>query len=242
MRLVPTTRTPLTAAQTLAAFYDALVPAIGGIGARVLAMVTAQSALETGRWKSLYCFNFGNEKVGSSWDGDYYQIRCNEIIDHKVVWFDPPHPQTWFRAFDSAAEGADSHIEFLTKHEPTAFNAALAGDPVAYAHQLKVHGYYTASEALYARAVVSLFNEFLPIAQKVVADAAALREAREAAPKPARSPVSDADLVALAPLVDLPDWRPDLQLQTQADALAADLDDAAGDAARAQEPTGKIDT
>ena len=224
--LVPTLRTPLTSAQAIAGFHAACLRVVGMLADEALAIIVSQSALETGRWKSLYCNNFGNEKATSSWSGDYYMIRCNEILsDGKLHWFDPPHPQTWFRAFPDAATGAESHVRFLSQNArySEAWHAALRGDPVAYAHALKVHGYYTASEALYTKAVVSLFNEFLPI----------VRSTSAAPPPPAvepsqvRSPMSDADLLHVAPLLDLPDWRPAVDAQNAADSLHDDETDAA---------------
>lgn len=227
MKLVPTVRTTLTSAQAIAGFHAACMRVAGMLTDEAVAIIVSQSALETGRWKSLYCFNFGNEKATASWSGDYYMIRCNEIIGGKLEWFDPPHPQTWFRAFPDAATGAESHVRFLSQSAryAQAWHAALVGDPAAYAHALKVHGYYTASEALYTRAVVSLFNEFLPI----VKQAASAPLPQPVEPSPVRSPMSDADLVAVAPLLDLPDWRPAVLDDVQADELAADLHDGATD-------------
>src|SRR5690242_20203330 len=65
-----------------------------------LALLYAQSALETGRWKKIYNYNFGNIKRNG--DEDYCMFKCNEIINGKTIWFNPPHRQTWFRAYPSA--------------------------------------------------------------------------------------------------------------------------------------------
>lgn len=45
-----------------------------------IAMLMAQSALETGRWKSNRCFNLGNVKAGSSWTGDYCYYYASELV------------------------------------------------------------------------------------------------------------------------------------------------------------------
>ena len=45
-----------------------------------LAVLLAQSALETGHWKYSYCYNLGNAKAGSSWDGDYCFYPADEIV------------------------------------------------------------------------------------------------------------------------------------------------------------------
>jgi peptidoglycan hydrolase-like protein with peptidoglycan-binding domain len=45
-----------------------------------LAVLLAQSALETGHWKKSYCFNLGNQKATSKWEGDYCFYPADEIV------------------------------------------------------------------------------------------------------------------------------------------------------------------
>lgn len=45
-----------------------------------LALLLAQSALETGNWKKSYCFNLGNAKAGDSWTGDHCFYFADEIV------------------------------------------------------------------------------------------------------------------------------------------------------------------
>ncbi len=45
-----------------------------------LAVLLAQSALETGHWKTSYCYNLGNAKAGPSWTGDYCFYHADEIV------------------------------------------------------------------------------------------------------------------------------------------------------------------
>jgi len=167
-----------------------------------LAVVVAGSALETGRWRSLYCYGFGNVKAGSTWPGLYYTIRLNEVETRSgkrvVVWYDPVlgelvgkngparypnkpyadppgHYQCRMRAFPDAASGAAEHVEFLAvdttpnngkpNRYARAWQAAMDGDPEAFCRELGAAGYYTADVDTYARAVVSLFRTYLPIAQ-----------------------------------------------------------------------------
>lgn len=126
-----------------------------------LAILTAQSALESGRWRSCHRFNLGNVKAGQSYEGYYTQFRCNEVLKDKLEWFDPPHPQTNFRAFLSLEGGCLDHVRILKRRFPGAFGAAKAGDPALFGHALKLERYYTADEAPYVRAVTSLTSEYL---------------------------------------------------------------------------------
>jgi hypothetical protein len=46
-----------------------------------LAVLLAQSALETGRWKHCYCFNLGNAKATEAWTSDYCFYEADEIVN-----------------------------------------------------------------------------------------------------------------------------------------------------------------
>lgn len=131
-----------------------------------LAILWAQSALETGRWKSMHNYNWGNikKKHAPNDDGHYFTMfRCNELINKRLEWFNPPHIQTHFRAYKSATDGAEDYIKFLAGRTryAKAWAALKAGDPAKYSHELKMGGYYTASEVLYTTGVVRLCQEFL---------------------------------------------------------------------------------
>lgn len=154
---------------------------------RALAVLVAQSALESGHWASMWCHNFGNVKASGNWPGLYTCIRLNEVIDGKLIWFSPDtdghsvppgHPQTRMRAFHDGVEGARDHIRFLAidttpdngkpNRYAAAWAAAVAGDPVAFAAALKRSGYYTASEVQYTRAVTLLTKKFEPLCEPSV--------------------------------------------------------------------------
>jgi len=135
-----------------------------------LALLWSQWALETGRGKVIHCYNFGNikkryanPKYNITDDGhDWCMFRCSEIIKGKEEWFDPPHIQTHFRAYDSSIKGATDYIRFVSQRSryKDAWQQVLAGSPVGYSHELKKAGYYTASETLYTKGIVRLTNEF----------------------------------------------------------------------------------
>ncbi len=125
-----------------------------------LALLWAQWALETGRGRAIHNYNFGNIKC--SGDEDYCMFRCNEIIKGRVVWFDPPDRQTWFRAYNSAYEGALDYLTLLSKSTryQKAWEVLKLGDVYRFGHELKVAGYYTANEEQYTKSLASLAKEF----------------------------------------------------------------------------------
>jgi len=131
-----------------------------------IAVLLAHSALETGHWKvGLHRWNFGNIRAypDKLKDGEYFTMfRCGEILKGKEVFFDPPDPNSAFRAFLSQEEGMNHHLNFLKKSRyAKAWKEFLNGNPAAYSHELRAAKYYTASEKLYTVTLVKLFNEFV---------------------------------------------------------------------------------
>lgn len=176
--------TPLSFDEASAALSAALQDKLGGKAPtrEALALACAKSALETGRWRSIWNSNFGNIKAGEKYVGNYCCFELNEVLNGKVVWFsprgrldrkggkviaepfdDPPgHPQTRMRAYANRFDGAFSYADFVAGGRyATAWQKLLLGDAVGYVHELKVAGYFTAPESDYARGVVSLQKEFL---------------------------------------------------------------------------------
>lgn len=125
-----------------------------------LAILWAQSALETGRWKSIWNYNFGNIK--KTVDHDYCMYHCSEIINGKNTFFDPPHPQTHFNSYSDAITGAKAYIEFVSQRPRyrLAWQELYRGNPIKYCVELKKGGYFTANLVAYTSGVVSLVNEF----------------------------------------------------------------------------------
>lgn len=159
MELVPDQLTPITLEAAIEAFAAAHVRCMGlEPSAGTLACLVAQSALEDGYWRAMHCFNFGNSKVGFSWDGKYCMYRCNEVIGGKVVWFNPPHRQTWFRAFDTPAEGAFEQVKLvaLLDRYKAAWHECCLGNAHEFAVALGRAGYYTADIPTYANAVAQI--------------------------------------------------------------------------------------
>ncbi len=155
-----------------------------------VAVLMAQSALETARWKSCYQWNLGNIKPGSKWQGDVFQIRLNEVIDGKTKWFDPPHPQTNMRAYPSLPDAAADYLWMLRRRFSASWDPVLRGDPIAFSQALKRQGYYTAPEPPYTKALKSLFGEYLRLLNTHESDAPP--------PDTERDPSQDHGLEALA--------------------------------------------
>lgn len=155
-RFIPDRLTPVSSKEMLAAFTRA-APELHRAS---LLTLLAQWALETGSGRSMHLFNAGNIK-GKPGGGDgrsWTFFRCNEIINGKEVWFDPPHPACCFRAYDTLDEGVADYLATMRKRFASAWPAVEAGDPARFAHLLKVARYYTASEAGYTSALVALFK------------------------------------------------------------------------------------
>ncbi|HVJ15040.1 MAG TPA: hypothetical protein VM686_06350, partial [Polyangiaceae bacterium] len=152
--------TPVTPAQVLQALGVAWQEQFGSTPHRTsLLVLVSQWALETGRGRAMHCFNLGNVKSNGK-TGDWCFFRCNEVLEGKVVWFEPDHEACRFRAFATLQDGALDYLKTLHQRFQSAWPAVVAGDPAAFSHALKVARYYTADEAQYTKSVVSLFNEF----------------------------------------------------------------------------------
>lgn len=116
-------------------------------------VLTSQYALETGGGRACHRWNLGNAKHIHGDGHKWTAFRCSEIIGGKEVFFDPPHPQTWFRAFDSLEDGAADYLGLLQHRFAVAWPAVKQGNVRAFGHALKVAGYYTASEQAYVNAL-----------------------------------------------------------------------------------------
>lgn len=178
--------TPLPFERAVPAMRYALTSAIGSKPSDAcLALALAKCALETGRWKSCHCWNWGNIKAGEKYEGMYCTFELNEVLPNEgVVWFsplgrldkkggtvvaepfeDPPgHPQTRMRAHENEFAGADAYVQFMLEGSNGRFRPAFermkAGDSAGMVHLMKLAGYMTADEGPYASAVSSIDHEF----------------------------------------------------------------------------------
>lgn len=183
---VPPVLTPIPRDLAVKCFLWALPK---GLPLKAVALALAQSALETGRWKSCYNNEWGNAKAGPKFEGMYTSRRCNEKIDgvwrwflpegecnsrwELIVWADgqararhdvpPGHPQTRFRAYANAYDGCLEHVALLERRFADAWPALMSGNADAFIHMLKLRGYFTEPEGPYHKAVVSLQKEFIRV-------------------------------------------------------------------------------
>ena len=100
---------------------------------------------------------------------------------------DPPlevpdgHVQTRMRSFAGPTDAGYQYIDFIFANPryARARDAMLAGNPEAYAHELKVAGYYTAPEADYVKLVMALYRPSLAVVQKKHAEQPVVIEKNE---------------------------------------------------------------
>ena len=164
--------TPLTAKEAVDALAEAFKDVTGARPTpRSLAILVAQTALETGRWKSMHHYNFGN--IRGAHQGRWTSFRAGEIGPDGKEYFLEPGPGNKFRAYPGPVEGAQDFIRFLavdttgsgSNRYDRAWQAALDGNPRAFVRELKRARYFTADEQRYYDAVKSLYEEFLPMCE-----------------------------------------------------------------------------
>lgn len=166
-QLVPTVKTTYNQTQLIEGLILGWQKQFGVIPAKTsIGVLYAQNALETGGTTAMWNNNIGNVKyVPTAGDDDWQYMMLNnvwEMIGGKKVIFQPPHQATWFRAFPTLADGIAHHLDFLRNHRyKNSWSAVEAGDPAAFAHLLKVAGYYTAAEADYIRLMNIYFNKYM---------------------------------------------------------------------------------
>lgn len=159
-RKFPDQLTPVPVSEMYAALRDAWRQLRGAEPSRAsLLVLLAHWALETDRGKECHCFNIGNAKHTPGDGRDYCQFRCEEVLGGKKVWFDPPHPATSFRAFETLTDGVMDYMVLLIGQFGFAWPAVEAGDATEFCRRLKTKGYYTADVAEYTSGVVRCLKE-----------------------------------------------------------------------------------
>lgn len=173
-------KTPLTLAEAASAMRTALSAGKTElVRDDILALAIAKSALETGRWRSMWNWNWGNVKAGPKYAGMFTCTRLNEVLAGKVVWFSPQgeegpnglvgeecavppgHPQTRMRAYANRYDGAYEYVDALSRHFPRSYEALFTGEAGSFVRTLKAERYFTAAEGPYLSAVAKLQQEFL---------------------------------------------------------------------------------
>ena len=204
--IVRDTLTPLSRDEASRAFLAAYQQLTGQLPTPgVLALLLAQSAFETGHWKSLHNFNFGNAKAGASYPL-VTQFHCSEVDEHGVEHFyDPPDPHCNFRAYNDAAAGALDYLKVL-QHQSHWWQGLHTEDPSAFVDALATPPkYFTGNPEVYKRSVVSLFQTFSPLAEVALA-VASVRPATP--PSPAQPPEAAPSSSSVSPPSDSSGVRP----------------------------------
>ncbi len=178
--LVPDRLTPLAEEDAIRAFADGWSVALKqDPSPRQLAIIVAHVILENSvGFANLHWYGFGNVKASPTYPGKYCMYRCAEDIGGREVWFDPPHPATWFRAYDSAAEGAEAHVRFLAldsdgdgvNYYAPAWARLIAGDADGFVRELSRLHYFTGPVDAYAKAVVSIAARLEPACARLLSD------------------------------------------------------------------------
>lgn len=139
---------------------------------QVLALLMAQSAHETAQWTKIHNNNFGNIKSTSGWGHQTTTYPAWETVNGQRVNFPAGVPETQFRAYPDASEGAADYVIVLLKDNPRRKppdawkQALLTGDPAAMAVALKTPPpYYTGPQKDYETAMRRLYNQYLEITQ-----------------------------------------------------------------------------
>lgn len=185
---VPPHKTIWTPREAVAYFDDALTGLLGKARKpETVALLVAQSALESARWEACWNNNPSNIKHGAKRTRQFTCIRLNEVLDGKVKWFDPDsplntpsdgptpvppgHPQTRMRAFANGPDGVADKLAFLTtgRWKP-AFEAARTGSAPNYITAIHSLGYFTAPLNPYVRAVASLQRTYIGMAREEIGE------------------------------------------------------------------------
>lgn len=152
-----------------------------------IAVLWAQYMIETGG-RSCFGWNLGNVKASAGqpyhqlrgvWEGvtpadaerleasgeavrDTNENHAKAVGASRVsVVFQPPHPATHFRAFDSLDAGMAEHLELLHRRFSKAWPSVLAGDFVAFAQALHDQHYFTAAPEAYAAGMRNPFGQLV---------------------------------------------------------------------------------
>lgn len=166
---VATKCTPATLYSALEQAWGQLMPGDQCTRASLLVLVS-HWALETGFGHACWNWNLGNIKHVSGDGHDFVMVRLNEVVDGNTVWYDPPDPATWLRAYPSLEAGVVDYLSRLRAEFRAAWPSVIAGDCAGFCHALKLARYYTDDEASYTAAVLRCYHQLdasLPVVEDV---------------------------------------------------------------------------
>lgn len=210
---VPTVRTTYTKDKLIQGFIEGWKLQFGVFPKKEsIAVIWAQNAIETGSTGSMWNNNIGNVKVLDIAGQTIKYCALSgvwELVNGKRVNLTVEDPGSWFRSFDTLADGIAFHFNFLkNKRYKLSWAAVEAGDPKQFSHLLKIAGYYTAPEAQYTSAVVAYYNKFMkdPTFDTVLTSLQAPVPEPLPAPEPVLEPVPEPEPIPeLPPVVEVPE-------------------------------------
>lgn len=180
----PARATPVTPEQVFLALGAAWQLLTGSAPERkIIHILHAQSALETGHWRSVMNYNLGGAKKHGECDWTYFTTteRFQDSTAQKYVASSKPGAEVtvlktgdgWttlkfsgkqqmncFASWDDLDTAARDHLSLLFRRFPKAIERAKAGDVEGYVRELKKANYFTASEADYTKTVSSIAKSY----------------------------------------------------------------------------------
>lgn len=180
----PCKATPVTPEQVFVAFAMAWRSLTGSEPTRpTIHIFHAQSALETGHWKSIYNNNLGGSKKHGPCDWTYFTTTetfpstiadrylagskpgaevslLADKGDRKVLRFAGKQDMNCFASWETLDGAAAAQLELLLRRYPKAIERAKEGDAAGYVHELKKGGYFSGDEVDYTKNVVWLAKDY----------------------------------------------------------------------------------
>jgi len=169
---LPDQITPLTAEQAAAALATAYQRVTGHAPTdRILGLLVAQTAQETGEWQHLHNFGFGNLKASAS--DQYYQgFRCWEMVNGQQVWYDADNPICRFAAYLRPEDGAERYVQLLAKR-PYWWNGLHTGTVEGFVAGLTTPPvFFTGDPGVYARNMEKFVSEYAAVVAEYAGQAA----------------------------------------------------------------------
>jgi hypothetical protein len=138
-------RTPTTATQLAGVIMSLWPTTVGGPvpDNTTLAILVAQSALETGSWQNCWNWNISNI---AGMGGDYVML-------HAYTGAYRP-----YRAFPTLNDGVTAYLQLLHSRYSAALNSAINDDLEGFVTNLKAKGYFEEDANAYYDAILPRYN------------------------------------------------------------------------------------
>lgn len=168
--IVPKVRTALDDETAVQALDDAyLAVTAKRPSPAVLALMAAQTDVETGSYQEMYCNNWGGNKAMTGFPM-VFQSQTKEMgPDGKtLVVVKPPDARCNFQAFASPAEGAREYVKRLMRR-PSWWNGLHTESVEGFVDGLHTPSYFTADPEVYKEAMRKRLARLLPLFEARIA-------------------------------------------------------------------------